>query len=410
MPEREKEILQGTKCPHPERPDSLVQPQAMEPVVVFPGISESAMARPNAIIKKTPGMKRLEEVVGDVAVFLEDRYLERGDGSTYIAREIAKLTGGKAKPSPSGVINWLGKCGITRRPKEEAVRLVHKNPDKSRDISAKIHSDEANKKKAKGITRAWAMKSAEERVAATQRMRDAVKLSRLSHYGGNPVSVVEDLHNRGFTTEEIALKLGRSVNWIKILKKNAEVSTGRKRSGKSDEKDRATYFDAIEDGALEGLSKSARTILANYFLIKQRPTLEEMAGALGITREGVRQIKKRALQKLRKGLGKDRLESRRKDQASVVSERPPLPPYIINLTGKPWATELMRLPLSARTYNSLSRAGNTYGSRYANLRYLYDMPDYELLKLRGFGKRCLQELREQLELFRQSLLRNQPQE
>lgn len=54
--------------------------------------------------------------------------------------------------------------------------------------------------------------------------------------------------------------------------------------------------------ALTGLTPKERLVIANRFLVEKPLTLQEVGSKLGVTRERVRQIEARALQKLRKAL------------------------------------------------------------------------------------------------------------
>jgi RNA polymerase sigma-32 factor len=56
------------------------------------------------------------------------------------------------------------------------------------------------------------------------------------------------------------------------------------------------------DTALETLTPRERQIITSRFLGEEKPTLAELAGRFGVTRERVRQIEARALAKLRADL------------------------------------------------------------------------------------------------------------
>jgi predicted DNA-binding transcriptional regulator AlpA len=312
---------------HPVSPILLIETEAKEEVLLNFLPEERELPNSQSHLQKTPRMLSVEQTFGEPIEIMLNRWYTHEQRTL---RDIEASTGVSRKT----LSQWLTHVGIQQRTQHEnlkllwqkqpnsfyqfrsnpeteqrrieAVRLAYK--ERKDEIAAKIHAGDSDKKRSDSQKRRYvedpgARQKAREYLQRATEVKNENTQRRMKTVFGNDIAVtLFDLHqNQGLIVADIANNTGYTEDWIHERIKEHTIPYTARTQIRSVRKFQEVHKRLWENPqSFQQLKDKEKAIIYSRFLTDGPiRSLEEVAKELGITRERVRVIEDRAIEKIR---------------------------------------------------------------------------------------------------------------
>lgn len=353
-------------------------------------------------IRKSPKMMAVEELVGDVAEFLEVSYVFFRMGPIRISEEVSRISQGGLLLNHNTIGLWIKQFGIPQRSPKEAIRMSWKDlvirarreegvrrfwqdPEKRQRRLSLTHSEEVNKKRSEAM-KLWCKNHPEHIREVAEKARRVIKERKLlemeNALGEKPAQALRRMHwEDGLSVKQISEQTQKDPITLRKWMKDAGMMFRREKKGYVNQQDREVFKRALSAGLIGQLSERDRHILEDRFLTEDTTTHKEIGQKYGITKQRVKQLEQKSLRSFG-GL----LNAQHSIDVKII-----IPPVELMVR------QLDLLGLPNRLRNALAGGIRRGLISFQNPADLKDIPDEKLLKIRNLGSRSIAELKEKLQ-------------
>lgn len=271
-------------------------------------------------------MRAVQQLVGNLEEFLEARYSGKDMSPKEIAEEISVLSDGRIQVSGQSIRYWLIKLGFPRRATShywkiyshrekriKAIRERWQDSEKRRIHLKALRTPQARKKKSEATKRTWRerrliMEVGRKRGSETLKLKTRrgirIRLESLVPQRKTFRGRLSLFLAQTGTRLEARELLGVSVNPFYRILKEEKIGFKYSPGAKLKERNIELVKLAIEREQLGALSPRERRVVKLRYLGKTPLTLEEIGQRMGVNRQRVNAVEKKALQKLRKSMAR----------------------------------------------------------------------------------------------------------